>query len=155
MTLRRLEIAGQAYHTTQVLEAEEGGTQTFKENEILILTSGRATVASADPAAGTLLGIAAQDGHNSTAGTDKVKYIPFYDGLLLEMTLYDGTADSYALVIGDYGKKYGIAVSANKWYIDTNDTTNTRVVIVKFISDKATKDARVLARVLRSADIYD
>lgn len=138
----------------------EAATQTFKRGAVLVNSSGFIAGGGADPT--DVLGIAAEDGHNdTTAGTHQLAYYRIEPGSLWAINIDDsGDLGNGALVDADFNTRYGLAVSADVWYVDKADTTNTLVVVrravehgVQIAANAATvrKQARVLVEWLNSA----
>lgn len=101
-------------------------------------TAGYVEELAADPAANTILGVAAHV-WPPAAGTSPViethvKVIPALPGLVFEGTL-NTSAGTYTLALTDCLAEYGLAVDGDGiWYIDQAETTNTRVFVLSPIS---------------------
>lgn len=110
----------------------EAATQTFKKGALVTLLAGYLQEAVADPT--LVVGVASADGGNgATAG---VKHQSVY--LAHPSTLFQGNLDNNLGTTNsaqtDVGKMYGVAkhAASGKWYVDSTDVTNKRVVIWGF-----------------------
>jgi hypothetical protein len=99
---------------------------------LLIASSGYAAVAAADPSAGTLIGLALNDGHNTTAGAYKVGFVPLLPGLIFEGQLQNAAGTATIAQATHMFAEFGINVTSNKWWVDTDETTHKDVIIVGF-----------------------
>lgn len=109
----------------------EKATQTFKAGACVFLSAGYLTECGADPT--LVMGIASRDGQN--VASDGLKKHVVY--LAHPSTLFKGNLDNNSgtttSAATDVGKMYGIAKhSSGKWYVDSTDTTNKRVVLWGF-----------------------
>jgi hypothetical protein len=100
----------------------EGASQSYKIGELVIETAGLIVVSTADPAS-IVVGVALRDA-TGTTGAD-APYIPLMEGVLFEASLMGAAAADYIMLAADRGTAYGVAVSANKWYIDSSETSAT------------------------------
>jgi hypothetical protein len=107
----------------------EAATQTFKAGAPVVLSSGYLQECGADPA--LVMGIASRNGQNgASAGLKRQTVILAHPDVLFLGNLDNGSAGT-ASAATDIGKKYGIAKhgGTGHWYVDSTDTSNTRVVI--------------------------
>ena len=123
---------------------QEDAGETFKYNELLAVNvaTGEIAVAGADPA--IVEGVAMQNA-SGIEGRD-VSYVNNLPGVQCEMTLDNSVTPNHVAVESNLGKRYGVAVSANKWYVDVNETTTTVVKVVRFAEGYLPGDIR--ARVI-------
>lgn len=114
-----------------LIEAYEGTSQTFKDGDLLVASSGLAVVGGADPTAGTIIGLATCDGSNTTAGTP-IQVVPALPGLIFEGQIQNGAANATLAIATHMFAEFGINVTSSKWWIDTDETTHKDVIIVGF-----------------------
>jgi hypothetical protein len=135
---------------------KEGATQTFLEGEVLVASSGYAVVGTAGddaPTLGTILGIAQRAGRNVSTYPD-VEFVPAITGLVFSAQLQNG-AGTAAIEQTDIGTKYGLNVTSNKWWVDKDDTTDERVVIVGFKDAVGTTNGVVYFMFLPNTSVYN
>lgn len=122
----------------------ESSSHTNKKGAVLIFASGYLDAASADPVNG-IVGVSQTDGHNITAGTQELEFVPALPGMRFEGTLEDETNNDHALVITNVGAKYALQLDStnDRWYLDENDTTNVSTLITKAIDALTTVKGRV------------
>jgi hypothetical protein len=110
----------------------EAASQVFKQGAIVSLSAGYLQEAGADPA--LILGVASRDGQNgATAGAKRQSVYLAHPSTLFQGSLDNG-AGTTTLAATDVGKMYGLAKhgATGKWYVDSTDVTNKRVVIWGF-----------------------
>lgn len=110
----------------------EAASQTFKKGALVYLSAGYLNECGADPT--LIMGIASADGQDGTnAGDESQPVFLAHPGTLFLGNLDNGSS-SAASAATDRGKMYGVAKhsSSGKWYVDSTDTTNKRVVIWGF-----------------------
>ncbi len=140
----------------------EKASQVFKAGTPMKATSGylleNTTTDGTDT--DTYVGFAEEDGHNAAADDAKVHRVLLADGgQVFEGTLATaagGTANAplaVALAQTDLWAKYALAkqTSSNLWYLDQNNTTQKKVLIVGFRDAVGTSNARVYFKLLKSA----
>lgn len=125
----------------------EGASQSFKTGELLIASSGLLVVSTADPAS-IVVGMALKDASGVTGAN--VPFLAFQEGLLVEASLMGAAAADYVMLAADRQTAYGVAVSANKWYIDSSETSATLFRVLYPAKDFVVGDtnARVVARLV-------
>jgi hypothetical protein len=124
-----------------MMEGVEAAAQSWKKGAILIESSGKVAIASADPTS-AILGVAAGDASGVTDA--KCLFYPARPGMVFEATYEDQNSENHALVQGDLYTNHALQVDGNGiWYVDENDTTNTAVVIVGHKDALGTTRARV------------
>jgi len=123
-----------------VIRVPEAASQTFEYGYFVYRSGGYLTACGADPA--TVLGLALESAHNSTAGAYDLLVAIAVEWVGFEMCIDAGTDE---LENADHGKEYGIAVSGNNWYIDKSDVSATRVRIQEFVDAVGVEHARVIA----------
>lgn len=124
----------------------EAANQTFKWGDLVYMNGGYLTICGADPA--SVLGIAKQDGHNTTAGLYKDDVLLITHDTLILMQVHHGTPANAVIEAADLMADYGIAVSGNIWYVDKEETTNKRVRIIEFYDELGTLNGRVAVQFL-------
>lgn len=130
---------------------KEGASQTFKVGDLVALSGGYVVAAGADPA--TVLGIAQDNAHNSaTAGAYQVS-VAIADPTATFIANVTGTAPANKTDATDIGKLYGVVSSGGQWYVDKDETVNTRVVVVGLVDPAGTVNGRVLVR-FKTANTY-
>lgn len=123
------------------MEGVEAAGQSWKKGAVLIESSGKVAIASADPTS-AILGVAAGDASGVTDA--KCLFYPARPGMVFEATYEDETNENHALVQGDLYTNHALQVDSNGiWYVDENDTSNTAVVIVGHKDPIGTTRARV------------
>lgn len=142
MGLKPRRPSGQS--SIPVWSALESSSHTSARGALLVFASGYLDLAAAD-ATDAIAGIATEAGHNITAGTQKLAYVPALPGMRFEGTLEDETNNNHALVITNVGLKYAMQLDAtnDRWYIDENDTTNNSVRITNLVDALTTVKGRV------------
>lgn len=108
----------------------EASGQSFKAGELLIVSSGYVAVGSADPSAETIVGIALHDA-SGVQGTD-VKVMCAMPGVIFEGQLQNGAGTATIAIATHMLAQFGVAVTSNKWWIDTDETSSVIVTIVGF-----------------------
>ena len=110
----------------------EAATQTFKQGACVRLTAGYLGECGADPE--LIMGIASREGQSGSASGDKNQSVYLAHPATLFMGSLDDGAGTYVSLATDRGKMYGIAKHSGtgKWYVDSGDTTNKRVIIWGF-----------------------
>src|SRR5574343_863814 len=133
----------------------EGASQSFKKGEVIVISSGYAVATTAgndEPTLGTILGVASEDAHNTTAGAYNITYTPALPNVVFEGQLYiaAGTGITQAMV----GGAYELNVSSNKWYIDGDNTADERVRVIGLKDDIGTVDGVVYFVFLPNTSIF-
>lgn len=120
---------------------------TFIAGAVLVFAAGEITEAGVNPAAGTIVGVAAAPasgapGYNManqpTVVTWRDKKCPVYlaNGNIFKGNLTNGSATIIAPVAADVGALYGLTAYAGVWYVDQAKTAgNARVVVDKIDLD--------------------
>lgn len=119
------------YASSPLLNILEGASQTFHEGEVLVASSGYAVVGGADPTAGTIIGLATCHGSNTTAGTN-IPVVPALPGLIFEGCIQNAAATATLAVATHMYAEFGLNVTSNVWWIDTDETSHKDVIIVGF-----------------------
>lgn len=101
----------------------EAATQSFKQGELLILDTGKASLAGANPTG--ILGIAAHDASGVTDNPVNV-YIANLDTIFVA-NLSTGIASAITQV----GSRFGVTAVGTNWHVDTAKTGATERVVVK------------------------
>jgi len=135
-----LRIPSDAFLGFASMSELEGSTQTFVSSAPLVITSGY-LVEAADPAT-AIAGFSLEAGHNITAGTQLVKFLPAVHGLQINANFLGSAAADNVLAATDYGLAVRIAKSATLvggatagWYFE--DTGSTQAAkIISFESDQ-------------------
>jgi hypothetical protein len=121
----------------------EGATQTWKRGALLVPSSGKLIIGSADPS--NIAGVALSA---ATGVTDAdTMYLRPRDDDEFEATL-TVPALTYVLVGNEVGNRYGIGLDAPSgfFYADQSDVTNDVVIITGFVSKVGDVNPRVRCR---------
>lgn len=114
-------------------EIAEAAAQTFLTGALLVHSVGYAQESGADPADGTVLGLATGPGQNGTLGQYKSNFVPFFPGTLIEANLCSGAAGDHTLAQTDVGTEYGMikrtAEATDHWVIDDTETDAGDVIV--------------------------
>ena len=134
----------------------EGASETYSKGAPLIDDgSGRLTVWTAD--ADDIEGIAAKDGsNNSTEGAAEAAYYKVHDAVKFEASVTSASAfDTGATADSQVGQAYGLALSGGIAYVDTSDTTNTRVRVERLLDASGTVHGRAIVQFIQTGTDYD
>jgi hypothetical protein len=124
----------------------EAAAQTFVKGDIIVNSSGKVAIGAADPALGSIVGVAE---HAASGVTDaSLRYVPATNDVEFEANLL-GT-----LALTDVYTRYGIAVSGGFFVIDQSDTTNDRVVVTGLVNAVDDVNGRVRFRFLPNASVF-
>lgn len=119
----------------------------FEVGTVLVLSSGEVAAAGANPAAGTILGVAMSPddgapGYNMANQPSVVTHrtknlsVAMANGNVFRGKLTNNSSAVIAPVTADIGASYGITAHSGVWYVDKNKTgADARVVIVKIDTD--------------------
>jgi hypothetical protein len=119
----------------------------FEVGAVLVLSSGEVVEAGADPAAGTILGVAlaAEDAapgfsmaNQPTVVTWRTRNVPvaLANGNIFCGRLTNNSSTFIAPVAADIGASYGITAYSGVYTVDKNKTTTSaRVVIIRIDTD--------------------
>ena len=132
-----------------MMEFEEGASVTAVAGELALLSGGRAIECSDNPA--IILGIFAEDGHNGTAGANKIKVWLADPRNIFKGNLVSAAGTQVATAITDVGLMYGLARDTTNSKVQViNTSLNCRVVVLQHAKDDVIGDAggRVLFRFL-------
>lgn len=129
---------------------KEGASKTFKKGALVVFASGYIAEAGADPA--LILGVSMSAGHNSAAGTDSIMVALAHDANTFVAEV-KGTGAANNSAQTDVGTAYGVVNSGGIWYVDKDDTANTRVMVIGLVDIAGTANGRVLLKFL-SANRY-
>ena len=113
-----------------IMHGYEAASQSYKAGEPLIASSGALAVAAADPTDDTLVGLALADATGTTSAD--VAYIPFLHGMVFEGQIQNAAATATIALATHMYAEFGLNVTSNVWWIDTDETTHKDVVIVGF-----------------------
>lgn len=164
----RISVAPEEFNSVVAQSGLEADNETFKRGAPLVLTAGLLAEAASPVAAGSLVGWAAEDAHNTTGA--RVQFIPAKPGQLFYINFLGAAGADNVLDQGDFGGDFDIELAAaghpdggQVWYLlDAAGTANAATMI----SDKADispadqlstraeagdTNARVLCRLLAAA----
>jgi hypothetical protein len=126
----------------------EAAGQSFKLGALVGIAAGVVSAGVSDPAAGTIVGLAAE---NATGVTGNQVGVWVADQ---NTEFIANVQDTGALAAADVGALYGVVVDAAKGNIlrvDKSDTTNTRVVVTRLVDAVGDVNGRVEFRFLSAA----
>ena len=135
------------YRNTRIMYFLEGAGQSFKPGHVLVLTAGRAVKGASDPAANTVLGVAAE-----AANGVQDRKIGVY--LADENTEFQGRVqDTGALALTNVGAQFGIVLDGVRdiFRVDLSDTTNKVVTVTELIDAPADVNGRVVFKFMNAA----
>lgn len=129
--------------TPRVEEYNHTSGADFDVGEVLVHSSGEVASAGADPAAGTIVGVALA-GTNSAPGfamanqpatvTWRTRNVPvaLANSNIFKGKIVNNSSTVIAPVLADVGASYGITKHGRVWYVDKNKTgASARVVITR------------------------
>jgi hypothetical protein len=124
----------------QIKYYPEAASQSFKAGHLVILSSGKVTKAASDPAANTILGIAAQA---ATGTTDSPIGVYVADVTSEYIAHVEASA---VTAVTDIGVGYGIVLDGtyDVFRVDKSDTTNKKVVITEILDAVGDTNGRVV-----------
>lgn len=118
-----------------VVNRPEASGQSFKRGELVYLSGGKVTLASATQ--GTILGMALADA-SGTVDTDVLVALATADAVFAA-NLKSGATTA----VTDVGKSYGFAIASNKWHIDNAVVgANARALIIDLDSRDVVGDTQ-------------
>lgn len=133
--------------TPRIFNYNAATAATFITGAVLVYASGEVVEAGVNPAAGTIVGVAAapaggSPGYNManqpTVVTWRDRKCPVYlaNGNIFKGNLVNGSSVIIAPVATDVGASYGLSAFSGVWYVDQSKTsTNARVVVDKIDLD--------------------
>lgn len=121
---------------TPALTYIEAAAQAFLKGALMVLASGKAAVAGADPA--RIDGVALQD---ATGVTDtEGQYTPILPNLVFIANL----AVAQVLAQADVGAEYGVTLESGNWHVDTTKTAgDVRVRVLALVDEIGDVNGRV------------
>lgn len=138
------------YRNTRIAYFPEAAGQTFKAGHVVVLNaSGQIAKGGTDPAAATVVGVAAEA---ATGTTNRKCGVYVAD----ENAEFQGRVqDTGALNANQVGKQYSIVLDATNdiFRVDLTDTTNLRVNVTELIDAPADVNGRVAFKWLNAARI--
>jgi len=126
----------------------EGAGQSFKVGALVGIAAGVVAAGVTDPAAATIVGLAAENATGVTGSQVGVWVADQNTEFVAHLQ------DAGALAAADVGALYGVVVDAAKGNIlrvDKSDTTNTRVVVTRLVDAVGDVNGRVEFRFLAAA----
>jgi hypothetical protein len=127
----------------------EGATQSFKAGHVVVLNAGKVVKGASDPAAGTVLGLAAED---ATGITDsKVGVFVGDEG----GEFIGNVQDTGALALANVGLSCGLVLDAvnNIFRVDLGDTTNLQVKVTELVDAVGDINGLVVFKFLNAARV--
>jgi hypothetical protein len=152
MALQAMTVARTlGMNTPPIMHGQEAASQSYVVGALLVNSSGKLAVATADPTLATVVGLALTAA-TGTTDTD-VSYVPILPGVIFEANLDDGSGTLVSAVT-HLNAQFGIAVTSGKFWIDQSDTTNIRVCVIGFRDAIGTVNARAYCIFLPGAAPY-
>jgi hypothetical protein len=125
----------------------EGATQSYKNGHIVVLSAGKVVKGATDPAAGTVIGVAADD---ASGVTDRKGIIYAAD----ETAEFIGNVqDTGVLALTNVGLKCGLVLDGARdiFRVDLADTTNLQVQVTELIDAVGDVNGLVVFKFLNAA----
>jgi len=125
----------------------EGAAQTFRAGALVVLSAGRIVKGASDPAANTVVGIAAE----KASGVQNTK-IGVY--IADENAEFQGRVqDTGALALAQVGAQFGIVLDAvnDIFRVDLSDTTNKVLTITELIDAVGDINGKVVFKWMNAA----
>lgn len=134
---------------TRIAYFLEGAAQTFKAGHLVVLSAGKIVKGATDPAASTIVGVAAEA---ASGVTDRKIGVYLAD----ENAEFIGNVqDTGALALANIGTAYGIVLDAGNdiFRVDLSDAVNTRVRVTELIDAVADVNGLVVFKFLNAARV--
>jgi hypothetical protein len=125
----------------------EGASQSFKAGHVVVLSAGKVVKGATDPAAATVLGIAAED---ASGVTDRKVGVFVGD----ETAEFIGNVQNTgALALANVGASYGLVLDAtyDVFRVDLADTTNLQVKVVELVDEVGDINGTVVFKFVNAA----
>lgn len=130
--------------TVPVLFGPKGATEAWKEGAVLVEDTAQLDEALPDPAANTIIGVAAEPTTTAAAAGTNVPFYPNLPGQCFIGTL-NVAAGGYVLAAADFLTAYGMAIDTDGiHYINQADTTGPTVNVLGFVDSLGTANGRVI-----------
>jgi len=127
----------------------EGAAQSFKAGHVVVLTAGKVVKGATDPAAGTVLGIAAE----AASGITDNKVGVFVGDENAEFI--GNVQDAGALALANVGLSCGLVLDAvnDIFRVDLGDTTNLQVKVLELVDAVGDINGAVVFKFLNAARV--
>lgn len=126
------------------LYGPKGTSEAWATGALLIEDAARLDEAAADPAANTVVGVAADPTTTAAAAGAMVAYYPNLPGQVWIGTL-NVAAGGHVLALADFLTAYGMEIDGDGiHYINQADTTGPSVNVVGFVDPIGTANGRVM-----------
>lgn len=135
------------YRNTRIMYFLEGASQTFKPGHVVVLAAGSLVKGASDPAANTVVGVAAEAASGVTG-----RKIGVY--MADESAEFQGRVqDTGALALANVGTQYGIVFDAGRdiFRVDLTDTTAKVVTVTELIDAVGDVNGKVVFKFLNAA----
>ena len=131
----------------RVLHFQEGAGQSFKPGAVVVLSGGQIVKGASDPAANTVVGVAAE----AATGVQGTKH-PVYmadEGAEFQARVQD----TGVLALANVGTQYGIVFDAGRdiFRVDLSDTTNKVVTVTELIDAVGDVNGKVVFKFMNAA----
>lgn len=137
------------YRNTRIAYFLEGAAQSFKAGHVVVLSGGKIVKGASDPAASTVVGVAAEA---ATGVTDTKVGVYLAD----ENAEFVGNVqDTGVLALANIGTAYGIVLDAGNdiFRVDLSDAVNTRVRVTELIDAVGDVNGLVVFKWLNAARV--
>jgi hypothetical protein len=127
----------------------EGASQSFKNGHVVVLSAGKAVKGATDPAAGTVIGVAADD----ASGVTDAKGIIYAADENAEFIA--NVQDTGVLALANVGLSCGLVLDATNdvHRVDLADTTNLQVKITELVDAVGDVNGLVCFKFLNAARV--
>lgn len=143
---------GQSLGSVEIRHGYEGSSQSFKAGELLVNSSGTLVVATADPTAETIVGLSVAPA-TGTTNADCL-YIPIWPHTVLRGQIQNAAGDATLAIATHMYAEFGLNVTSNVWWIDTDETTHKDVLIINFVDAVGTLNGFVDFQIKPGATVF-
>ena len=135
------------YRNTRIMYFLEGASQSFKPGHVVVLSAGKLVKGASDPAANTVVGVAAEA---ATGVTDRKIGVYMAD----ETAEFQGRVqDTGALALANVGAQFGIVLDGARdiFRIDLTETTAKTCTVTELLDAVGDVNGRVAFKWLNAA----
>ena len=127
----------------------EGATQSYKNGHVVVLSAGKAVKGATDPAAGTVLGVAA----DAAAGVVDSKGLIYAADEQAEFI--GNVQDTGVLALANVGLSCGLVLDATNdiHRVDLSDTTSLQVKVTELVDAVGDVNGQVVFKFLNAARV--
>lgn len=142
-TLEHLRIVGGPH---KLMEYPEAASQTFVKGALVYVDAANGQVTACADNAQVILGLAAEDAHNGSAGANNILVDVIYPGTELQGNIYHGTPASAVCVDASAGDLAEVVVVSGKTHVDISATAAAAFRILKRVKDDTATDVYARCR---------